>query len=404
MKRLVFVATLGAGLIMGFEAHGQEAEAVGDFYAFDPTTRQQAAIQAGLTNAQIYGAVAAVERGLMPHGYFDRSRASNEFNWIREITQVPGCVGEYCAGYKLQSIDLSAGNVALSYCDTNDTEADTRYCAFYAGAVTSTIAAKEGKRFSDNAISAVAGRAVGLLAPLMLLGGGVSLREGMNATYVSAILGVNVSSPYISGRVGYLGAPGHRGIYTDLSSDDLRTFVTAAVPTGFSDLWVLAGGIRQLPLGVEELGRLSTFVRSVRQVPIQQLSDDYEIPDPSDQVGAYQRVTAHLNPKSLLGFLNIDGAYMIRPTPQLYNLIAGLDFQLLRIGGGIVRPPAVPSLGIEEKNHVHFHFGGGFREGELATEVRIFVNDPEILQSFPMARDSWGAYYLFSIGLGEDDG
>ena len=50
-----------------------------------------------------------------------------------------------------------------------------------------------------------------LLLGLMLGLGGTEFRRGMTSVQTSAILGVNVSSPWVSGRVGYLGATGDRG-------------------------------------------------------------------------------------------------------------------------------------------------------------------------------------------------
>ena len=75
MRRLAFVSGWAATLLVALQANAQEKE---DFYAFDPTVRQQAAIQAGIVNAQTYGAVGAMNRVLMPNGVFDRSRRLHE--------------------------------------------------------------------------------------------------------------------------------------------------------------------------------------------------------------------------------------------------------------------------------------------------------------------------------------
>jgi hypothetical protein len=114
---------------------------------------------------------------------------------------------------------------------------------------------------------------------------GGQVRDGIGAAYISAIVGVNANTDYISGRVGYLGAPGDRGLYADVSVDEIRAFATSAIMDEFKQLSVLMGGVRKLELG-EDIGLLSTYVRSIRQVPSQGLNQDYELPEPSEQLGA----------------------------------------------------------------------------------------------------------------------
>ncbi len=414
--RAFAVLAAQAALLVAGLAHAQDQ----DFYAFDGTARQQLAIQAGMTNAQVYGAVSAVNRVLMPQGKFDQSRIGGEFNWIWGVAQVPGCLGKDCSGgYRLQTIDLTASNFAASYCTGGggeDAAEDLRLCAFYAGAMTTTLASREGERFTDNLVWGLAGRGFGPVAPLMLGLGGTEFRRGMTSVQTSAILGVNVSSPWVSGRVGYLGATGDRGLYTDLSADELRAFVTVALIEEFQEVGALLAGVRKLGADWEDApAMLSAYVRSLRQLPPQNLTSgsDYQLPDLDDQAGAFHQWSAHVKPEDILRIVDVDAAYLIQPTPQLYNLIGTLHTPGFHqrgaassegrggigIGGGLVQLPELPAFGLRKSQNVNFHVEAVGAMGDaFEGRMRFHINDPEYLTTFPFARNSWSFYYYLSVG------
>lgn len=415
MLRVAFsAASACAVLLAGGLAHAQDQE----FYAFDGTARQQLAIQAGMTNAQVYGAVAAVNRVLMPQGKFDQTRMGGEFSWIWGVAQVPGCLGRDCSGgYRLQTIDLTASNFAASLCtDDIGVGEETRVCGFYAGAMTTALGSKEGERFSDNVVWGLAGRGFGPVAPLMLGLGGTEYRRGMTSVQTSAVIGVNVTSPWASGRVGYLGATGDRGLYTDLSVDKVRAFITLALVEEFQELGALIAGVRKLGSDMEDApGVLSAHIRSLRQLPPQNLgpASDYQLPDLDDQSGAFRQLSAHLKPEDILRLLDLDAAYLVQPTAQLYNLMGtlhtpgfhqrGSDGSEGRggigIGGGLVQLPELPAFGLRKSKNVNFHIEAVGAMGDaFEGRMRFHVNDPEHLTSFPFARNSWSFYYYLSVG------
>lgn len=410
-SRLLLAA--GCSLASGLVSSRARAEEPPPFYAFDGTMRQQMVLQAGLTNAQTFGALQAVERVLMPEGRFDMGRLGGEFNWIWGAAQVPGCLGKDCSeGYRLQTVDLTASNFAASVC-TGDPDQLT-LCGFYAAAMTTTIASAPGERFTDNMVLGLAGRGLGPVAPLMLGLGGTEYRKGLTSVQTSAILGVNVSSEWLSGRVGYLAATGDRGLYTDLSVDKIRAFVTLALTEQFSEVGALLAGVRQLGQDIKDApGTLTAYVRSLRQLPPQNIepANDYQLPDVADQLGAFQFLTAHLEPKDIGKLVDVDTAYLIRPTPQLYNAIVRLHtpgygrtvpggeaMPQLAIGGGLVQLPALPAFGLRESRNVHFHLDVGGSMGSFASLMRLQVNDPDHLATFPFARNAWSFYYYLTVG------
>lgn len=412
--RLFILAGVACAIFSVNEVSAQSGE---DFYAFDGTARQQLVLQAGLTNAQVYGAVSAVERVLMPMGVFDQTRVGGEFNWIWGITEVPGCVGPDCrSGYRMQTIDLSAGNFAASYCTGEDA---FRLCGFYAGAITATVAPKEDERINDNLIWGLVGRGFGPIAPLMLGLGGTEYRDGMTSVRTSAVLGVNVASPWISGRLGYLGAPGNRGLYTDFSADKVGAFVTAALMDGFQDINTLIAGVRKLGAQSREApGMLSAYVRSLRMLPPQNLGTltDYQLPSLDDQVGAFRQTTAHLKPQDILELVDLDAVYLVEPIPQLYNLVGSLHTPgyYMRgkpgetesaggvlVGGGLVNLPELPAYALRESKNINFHIEAyGAMGNSFEGRMRFHINDPEYLTTFPFARNAWSFYYYLSVGEG----
>lgn len=419
MRSLRTAAILALGLAAAPVARAQADN--DEFFAFDGTARQQMVLQAGLTNAQVYGAVAAVERVLMPMGTFDQTRMGGEFNWIWGVAQVPGCFGDNCRSgvYKLQTIDLTASNFAASYCSGKPgQDGGTRVCGFYAAAMTTTLASREGERFTDNLLWGMAGRGFGPVAPLMLGLGGSEYRRGMTSVRTSVVLGVNVTSPWLSGRVGYLGAPGDRGVYTDLSVDKIRAFLTTAVMEELQDVSMLAAGVRKLGADAQQApAMVSAYVRSLRQLPPQNLSpsNDYQLPDVDDQVGAFRHISAHLKPEDILQLVDVDAAYLIQPVPQLYNLIGSLHTPGfhprgdgvrskdgsggIAIGGGLVNLPELPAFGLRKSRNVNFHIEAlGAMGDAFEGRMRFHINDPEYLVSFPFARNSWSFYYYLSVG------
>lgn len=374
--------------------------------AFDGTVRQRMVIQAGLANARTYGAVAAVNHVLMPNGTLDATRIGGEFNWIWGAAKVPSMIN---GQYILQTIDMTAGNFAASYCSKGS---GFRFCGFYAGAMTSIIAPKNGERFNDNLFLGIAGRAVGTLAPLAVLAGGSDFHKGMTTLSASAILGVNFKSEWVSGRVGYLGASGDRGFYGDINYEPVKAFITAALTEQFQEASMLVAGIRNLGQEIKDApGILSAYVRDMRMVSPQtsDIADDYKLPKLKDQLGSFQFLTAHIDTSNIAKHLGVQAAYTLKPTPQIYNLDAILHTEGFSkgaigkgvgaaIGGGLVQLPELPTYGLRSSKNIHFFAELSGSAGGLVFAYRVNVNEPDILTTFPFARNAWGFYFLLSVG------
>lgn len=403
--------------------HLASADTLSDpFRAFDGTVRQSAALQASLQNAQIYSAMSAVDRIIVERNVHTGFALGGEFNWIWGVTQVPGCTtskpSDTCDSYHLQTIDLAASNAAVQMCTGDELGA----CAFYAGAITATLASEPGQRFGDNVTWGLVGRATAPLAPLYLAFGGTEWRSGMSAIQVSTILGVSVyTNDYLALRAGYVGSSGKRGLYANASSETIRAFATAALTDRFQKLPALMAGFDKLvlPFGdyqyvANTIGATTLYARKLQFEPPQIGSAAGDaVQDPRSD---FDFTTLHFEQTSMGSVLDFAGAYAIQPQKKLHQAIVRLhnpgyhtprkpgeepDEMMgagVSLGVGMVDLPDLPFYGVEGGRRVHFELEGGFDAGAFFAKIAFRRNDPTTLSYFPFAYDSWNLYYILGVG------
>lgn len=408
---LLAAASMAATFAWSGRAHADTF--VDPFRGFDGTVRVDTAVTAAQRNAEVYGAVSALDRMIRRHGLKSPMTIGAEFNWIWSVAQIPGCntknalEGQQCNGeYRLQNIDLVGSNIAFQLCGK---DRDFQYCGFGANSVTATLASGPGSRFGDNLTWGLAGYAWGpTVGWANLLG--LEWRKGMNAIQGSGVVGVSGSySDWVTFRAGYIGATYSRGAYANLSVDKIKAFSTVAATEGFKRLPALLAGFDQLYL--DNIGATSLYLRRLLYAP--GVLDN--VPNPSS--GEFDFTTVHLEQISIARAVDVVGAYTVRPEPALHQAIVSLHNEAWHVpvtsGGqlayseegsfgyaisaGVVGLPKMPYWGVPGGNAFYFNIEAGAALPWFQARMTLRRNDPEILALFPFAQGAWNFHYYLSF-------
>ena len=425
MSRSRLALCVGCAALVGLAPTTSRADLVTDaFVPFDGTTRYDAAIQAAMTNARVYGAVGSLERNVMPNLTLENSFvAVLENNQLWSAARIPGrCTGSALGACKngrlaLYDVDTFASSLALG-------ARFDYFGIFYAASVTGTAVFDDSltRYFGYNGIVPAYGMYYSLAAPFS----DTSTDPGLGKVQRDWIGGVSLDSQFGHMRVGYLGSS---GLFTNITEEHVRAFLTAVVQDQFKELPLFKGGIDRLPWRFLDqevqpyVGMTSAYARKVQFV-----SPALQGAEPEPREALEERATAdfwtsHFEHRGLGSVLDFAAAWGMEPNAFLHELRGAIhtpgfhlpgvgpdplggDYGDLNAGGGLlsvgmVRLPRMPEMGVDggKKLTVSFEAQGRFEGGFLKLSIR--KNDPETLAMFPFAQDAWNVYWVVGTGGGE---
>lgn len=211
--------------------------------------------------------------------------------------------------------------------------------------------------------------------------------------------------------VGYIGS---RGVFTNISQEKLRAFLSAAVANEFSELAYLKTGFDRLSTFRDSLSTI--YARKVVfSPPALPTVDDWSLPD----VPGLSFWTGHLEQANLIErWVSVKTALAVAPHAFLHDLALSLhtssfhpdpslpgyqsDELEMGLSAGTVRVPENRALGqpgshlVSVRGELRYR-GQGDGIGDIT--LGVGMNDPDVLTQFPSAVNvfnvSFGANFLF---------
>ena len=393
----------------------------GDFFAPDGfgliegTTRYEAARQASLTNAQVYGAVGAFDRYVIPLLGAESEEGialfAFEYGAILNAAQAPGrckkqiteATGGCLRGISLNNVDLYSSNVAFGY-------RSGPLGFFYTASYTLPVVVGEGLNRGTYAYATVMGPALSwFMSPIRLLG-----KKTFNKILpgdMDGVVGGSLNTKVGSAYVGYVFS---QGVFGDIDLPELKSFVTTVLGQQFKELSYLKGGLRQFDYFsdslAETIGRSSLYGRKLQLVPPQAPG----ITELADRQNLIDFVTVHFEQTDIARYVDARVAYTATPVAELHQASVSVhteDFsvnrgpRVQRGDQGDKKIPFEASLtaGVVSLPNLWYYGVEGGRRLSLTAEMAygparasIRRNDPEVLSTFPVAYDAWS----FFIGVG----
>ncbi len=412
---------LSRGFVALTLAHASPAFAEDRAEAFSGTTRHAVALEATLINAQVFGAVRALDRIVIRPPRNGYVVAGFESNWIWGATEVPAKL-DTSKGYVLADVDLFANNAAIQACTTESPRAAKAAffsaCAFYSSSVSVTwLPLDQAERAAASLVSFTGPLIYGHgLAPLSLAGV-TQGRAGLNSIQFSVIGGAAFElGDWMQGRAGFVGSREQRGLYGNLYSPRIKAFLTAALRDQLRDIATLMGGVDGLDLlnfGAAVYDARSSIGQTVAYFRQTRLAAPQLRPDPDqavqDIVGEFDFVTYHFGQKNVAS--NFDVLAAVASSPQTliheaqfgYHTVPNED-DILGVWGGVTQLPELPYYGVSGglrpfvRAEVGRNFGSGMKTNGPASTLKYSLrfNDPETLTYFPFAQNAFNMYFIWS--------
>ncbi len=401
MRQRFAALVAGAALLLA----GARAQAQCDSYVPLENSAGEAATQQALQGfARLYGATGAAEREVLPTlrlGEDDETVALMHLRWTSifgaaEYLLVPEIPSSGCAPLKRSDYDLHAGTFGLGM----------RFGPVSLFYLTSTIVGYQGN----------AGRVV-MPAFAWIPPGYYWFAAPFTGPWEYENEGLHISGDFIAGgqvevfdtnlALGYIGT---QGIYTNLSQERIRTFVSAAIAQEFSELAYLKGGLDRLQTLQQQL--TSVYARKVVfSPPPVPTADGLELPE---GVSGTDMWTAHFEQANLMKLLSFRSALAVTPSVFVHDLALSVhteechsdpvhtetshrDSGAASFSLGTVRVPENRAIGQAGKQMLSVqaqirYFGEGKGIGDLGFGMAF--NDPEVVTRFPSASN------VFSLTFG----
>lgn len=363
-----------------------------------PSGSRRVMRQAAEDNSALYGAVGVAERKVLPmlHEHEDMGMFVYEHHVLLGATHVPAVAAGSCEDSYLHSpVDLASGSIAFAF-----SRGDLG--AYYVASVTIAEAYGSGPtRFLLNYAVPFTSAFYGLAAPFLKNSSEVG---GSGAYGVDYVAGAEYTPGTFAFRAAYIGS---QGAYLQAAESRSGAFVGVAANEAFARLPYLRGGLQRLalPQKGDRLGVSSLFARKM-ELPA--LSSEPAAQDDRDFW------SGHLAQEGMLGWLDLVGAYAVRPTPFLHELRVGahsedyLELKKNREGwgwGGLVGVASVPpatDLGVEggtlPSASLQAVYGVDGRRSYFRWDISLRYNDPEVLARFPYAENALDIYVGFEGG------
>ncbi|MBK7584083.1 MAG: hypothetical protein IPI67_28280 [Myxococcales bacterium] len=418
-RSLVCVAVLTITSAAGAQDFGGDFFAPEGFSLLEGTTRYEAARQAGITNAQVYGAVGAFDRYVIPVLGAELEDGENlglfaiEYGAIINAARAPGgCktkitdATEGCLrGISMNNVDLYSSNFAFGY-------RGGLFGFFYTASYTLPVVVGEGlNRGSYGYITMMGPVIAHTLSPLRLFG--KSTFNKVLPGDVDGVVGVSMNTKVGSAYAGYVYS---QGVFGDIDVPELKSFVTTVLSQKFKELSYLKGGLRQFDYFSksvpETIGRTSLYGRKLQLVPPQPAG----VTDIADRQNLIDFVTVHFEQTDIAKYVDARVAYATTPVAQLHEARLSLHTENYAFNRGPYvehgyqgdkKVPVEASLtaGMVSLPNLWYYGVEGGRRLSLTAElsvgparVSIRRNDPEVLSTFPVAYDAWS--FFAGIGIG----
>ncbi len=397
------IAALAAAFLVAPAARADKDFFSIDGYQLTPgSTRYEAARQAAVSNAQIFGAVGAYNRHIVPLLTSGKDGALFELEYHATINaaKAPGScptkLGKDLDGCNLGTsinhLDLYGSNFAIAY-------RGGPLSLFYSASLTMPVVVGPGLNRGLLPYLTITGPVFAhAMVPMRLISKdfGKDILPGIG---IDAIGGGGFVSDYITINGGYALS---QGLFGDIQIPKLQGFATALLGDKFKDVVTFLAGIRQFDyFGLKEFtdtaGRTSLYARQLRYIPPQtaQPGDSSAATDQRD--GAFNFISGHLEQTDIVGYFDVSLSYLTKPTPLLQEASVSIHTKGFRaheakIGEGenglhagltlgLVTLPDLYDFGVEGGRR--FRFGLEISDGIFYASVRS--NDPQTLAMFPMA-------------------
>ncbi len=399
-----------ATLSVALGASAQTIAADG-FNPYPGTTRHATIEQGSRTHSQMFGAVSAFNRFVLPriNSDLDARRAADhvddddvhlsmgvEWNYIPAayelLTSCNAPLEEACqrTGLSLSQVDMYASNISILGYFGNGLG------LFYTASQSTTIVVGKGENRAITSYAAVMSPVMAYaLSATRLLG-----PDGIGEEF-GAMDGVIGGFAKAGPAVLYAGLVFSRGVFSNLSVPAIKAFAEAALGQDFSSLGYLAAGVRDLGFGdpndIEDaIGETTAFVRRVKWVSPQPVVTD----DPAGT--ALDLLTAHVGQTDIGRYVDLLGAVAITPKPSLFQGLLSAhtaDFRK-RANQGLAELEdelgVSATVGFVNLPNLYFYgLEGGVRPMFAAeiglpasATVSLRYNDPELLTQLPIVQDS----------------
>lgn len=399
----------GAGALAAVWLAAPLARADNNFYSPDGytltpgTTRYEAARQAAATNAQIFGAVGAYSRHVVPllkkegdgamfeleyHATINAAKAPGECK-VKLGKALDGCN----LGTSINHLDLYGSNFAIAY-------KGGPISLFYSASLTMPVVIGPGINRGLFPYLTITGPVLAhAMVPMRLISKDFG-KDVLPGIGIDAIGGGGFVSSYLTVNGGYALS---QGLFGDIQVPKLQGFVTALVGDKFRELSTLVAGLRQFDyFGLTDFtdtaGRTTLYARQLRYIPPQTAATPTDAAANDQRDGAFNFVSGHLEQTDIAGYLDVSLSYLTKPTALLHEAsvtvhtkgfraqeaVQGSDPNAaLRVGLtlGMVNLPDLYDFGVEGGRR--FRFGLEIADGFFYASIRS--NDPQTLAMFPMA-------------------
>lgn len=410
-RRGLAAAALAALLWPGQARADKDFVTTDDYGLLPGTTRFEAARQAALTNAQIFGAVGAYTRHISPflssgkdgalfeveyHATFDVMRAPGSCK-VKLGKNLDGCN----LGTAINPVDLYGSNFAIGYRKGG-------WAFFYTASFTMPVVIGSPLDRGITSYITIMGPVLGHgMVPIQLISKKL-VREAFPGASLDAIIGGSYGNEYVSVAGGYALS---QGLFGDVQVPKISAFATALLGDRFTELSTLLAGFRQFdylaPASVTDTtGKTSLFARQLRYVPPQNLTPDQSALD-AGRDGSFNFLSGHIEQTDIARYIDVSAAYLLKPKPLLHEASVSIhtpkfrSFQVSKepsqvdgplhaaLSVGVVTMPDLLDFGVE---------GGRFFKitAEVASGpffATIGRNDARTLAMFPMAYNAFDVWF-----------
>ncbi len=384
--------------------------------------------EAALTNARTYGAVATVERKILPElqGLEPRDwdHGGSVFfiggDSLYNVLQIPVTFKQNCDP-GTAPVDLSSYNLGFGL------RAGPLTFFYTGGANSAFISESGGARGAFTLANFFVGHYYNVAAPFLGARRFRLVKDGVSSMGVDYIVGAGLDLKWLDATVGYVGST---GAYFTLDQLDLGLFGRTLLQSLGQDsleLAYLKAGKRAFDWWNKDgaQGTTTVYARKLR-LPLPTVDDL--------QGAAYNRAleqldlwTAHIEQRDILRYFDLTGAYTVLPSPQLYearlsfhspnyNQVSGV-LQASRMRKKLWPVEASAYIGVVQLPRMSFYQVGGGQHLAVGADVAFIVgergatfehgivrlqvwrNDPTILDIFPYAVDAWQFHLSVQYGI-----
>ena len=385
--------------------------------AIPGTVQYATGVQARLANDSLYSAIAAVERKIVPTlaagGDAGATAFAMDANFVYGAVRMPSMC-ESGDGPFIRELDLWSNSIAFA------TQGE-HVGFFFSSGVTGGYLSDDLGRAIGPGMSLVgtpffaAGGA--LYAPFQLAMGKEPEPSptGIRTDFVTGVTGRALGTQLL------LGVAGSQGVYTNLSLEKLRLFVSAAVDRATGGLGYASGGLNALPTPV---GFLSAYAKQQKLLPpLPTTSTGVPIQEAGREQNPVDLTTIHVAEQDLFHFVDVFGAYQLRPSaqfrearvafhsPELMEALRGGPpksggeaysgiFPVYYLSAGVVETPDLWYWGVPggRRMSLRADLGVGSRGDTVAwMGLRVRRNDPDILDVMPYAAGSWSVGFALEV-------